>query len=431
MNRSIVSPGRKRAGWRTWVAAAVTILVPVGLIVGFVLYLASGVGAAASLADMQGSPVRVAGPGGDRVYMMTSQWRTFTAARGRGSRSNLLIDVWAFNADDARPVWKQRLVDQRSGVNMGRELLGAQGGVLWLLDGQRLVGLRLADGAVQFDSTSLEAANPQLKGLIPVEARYYKFDRGGLSFTAADGRAWRLTGDGAKAAPAGAEPKDTAPGVTAPVRIAGGNGTSAFYSRGAALLGARWLGLLHEDEIDMFRKAGSLGGLDPQRYPRMKLWSARIVQEKTFFGPRPKYVDFAPLPEAPEFLQPALLAANENRNVPIFARNPDSVFVLHRDRLGDQGKLQLSRVSGPAGKVVWTIDLPVYALEAVMPGERSVVLIGPKAETPLWRSPNDTRPDAVDQLISVDLATGRMGVYGFRVKPGKPGEIPASSTKTP
>jgi hypothetical protein len=64
-----------------------------------------------------------------------------------------------------------------------------------------------------------------------------------------------------------------------------------------------------------------------------------------------------------------------------------------------------------------------------MPGETSVVLMGSRDEPPLFPGYNSTdRAESVDQLVSVDLATGRLGVYGFRIKPTPPHELPASST---
>lgn len=438
MTGSIVSPGKTPGAGRRWIAVGFAVLV--GLLgVWFVASLLGGGGPMASVADMVEEPVRARTPEGDRVFMMTSQWRTWRGPSRRSARGGLMVDVWAFDADTGRPAWRQRIVDNRGGVNMGRKILGAQAGVLWLLDGRQVVGLKLSDGTRAFDAAAIEAANPALRGLMPTEDRYYRFDGTGLTFTAADGRLWRLTGDGAATTPGAEQPdsyvarakvdENAAPGVFVPASTAGGNGTSAFYGRGMDI-GSHWLGLLHEREVEMFR-LGRVGGVAPEQNPRMRLWSARIVQEKTFFGPKPKFVDFAPLPESPEFLQPALLTPNNIHDTPIISLKPDSVFVLHRDRLGAGGKLRLSKVAGPAGKVLWTADLPVETLEAVMPGERSIVLIGRHEQEPLLRRPNDTSRDRVPQLVSVDIATGRMGVYGFRVKPGKAGEIPESSTKAP
>jgi hypothetical protein len=106
---------------------------------------------------------------------------------------------------------------------------------------------------------------------------------------------------------------------------------------------------------------------------------------------------------------------------------PDSVLVLHRDRLGDAGRFRLTRISGPRGKPVWTVDLPLTALEAVMPGESSLVIYGRRDEPPLFA--RDKRPESVDQLVAIDNATGHVSAYGFRIKATKPQDIPPSSTK--
>jgi hypothetical protein len=402
-------------------------------------FMASG-GLVPSPASVQGPPVRAAVAGaGDRVFLMTSQWRTYRTGRSSTGTSytRLFVDVWGFDARTAKPVWRRRLVDDRRGVNMGREILGVQAGVLWLFDGKQLLGLSPSDGAVVADAASLEAANPALKGVTPTELRYIRFDPQGLSFTAADGRDWRLTGQGPATRPDGPrlslDAQRAAPGagVAPRARIAGGNGTWAFYTRGIGVNGTMWLGLLAEPEVSGFRDQGAIGGVDPERYPRTRLWTARIGRKETFFGPRPTFADFKPLPESPEFLTAGLLQDGRCcHETPILLFKPDSVLVLHRDRLGEGSRLRLTRVTGPRGKPAWTVDLPAEALEAVMPGEGALVLLGRRDEPPLFPSRRSSkRPDSVDQLISVDLATGALGVYGFRIAPTEPDDLPESSTK--
>ncbi len=413
------------------VLAAVLVLALIGAGAAWVML---GSGVVPSPASVQGSPVRAATAKGERVMVMTSQWRTY---RTRGSRSGtsytrLLIDVWGFDGA-AKPVWRTRLADERGGVNMGRKLLGVQGGVLWLLDGKALVGLSPETGARVVDTAALEAANPALKGLVPKEERYYRFDPQGLSFTAADGRDWRLTGQGAATAPDGprlttdqerAPPK---PGVVLPARSAGGNGSWAFYARGINIGGKTWLGLMAEPEAAVFKAAGGVGGVDPERYPRTRLWSARIGSKSTFFGPKATLDGFKPLPESPEFLTAGLLQDGRCcSDIPILLFQPDSVLVLHKDRLGEGAHFKLTRVSGPLGKPVWTAELPVSGIEAVMPGEGSVVLLGRRDEPPLFG--REKRPESVDQLVAVDYATGKVGAYGFRVLATKAEDIPPSST---
>ncbi|MEW5683433.1 MAG: PA2928 family protein [Pseudomonadota bacterium] len=415
------------------------LLAFVALIAGVVWLAVGGGGLVASPASIQGEAVRGrTAEAGDRVFLITSQWRTY---RSRASSSGttytrLVIDVWAFDPATARPIWRQRLVDERRGVNMGRAILGLQGGVLWLFDGRSILGLSPKDGARVADNGTFQAANPQLRGVMPTEAKYFRFDPQGLSFTAADGRDWRLTGEGAATRPDGprldtqAQRADPRPGISIPARNAGGNGTWAFYTRGINIGGKTWLGLLAEPEAARFDAQDAIGGVDPQTHPRTRLWTARIGSKSTFFGPRPTISEVRPLPESPEFLTAGLLQDGRCcRDIPILLFRPDSVLVLHRDRLGDQGRLKLTRVSGPLGKTVWSVDLPVQEIEAVLPGETSLVLIGRRDEAPLFRRRDTDRLESIDQLVSVDLATGKLGAYGFRIAPTAPHDLPASSTK--
>jgi len=406
--------------------AAIALPVIIALAIGLIV---AGGGPVASPADVIGPPVRAASRQGDRVYVLTSQWKTFRSAfrSSATSYTDLYVDVWAFDAADARPVWRHRLAKDRSGVNMGRALLGAQGGVLWALDPKGLVGLSLADGAVIADAARIEAANPALKGLIPTEANYFRFDAAGLTFTAADGRNWRLA-EGLKAEPATtALAQAPVAGVVRPAHIAGGNGTYAFMERGLSI-GPRWLGLLDAEEARTFAANGAIGGVDPAGHPRMRLWRASIGSKPTFFGPKPTFGAFAPLPESPEFINSGLLSNGVTNSLPILLFKPDSVLVLHRDRLGDAGRLKLTRLSGPAGKALWTVDLPMQALESVMPGEGSLVLLGARDEPGPRRGPNSRDTVSVDQLVAIDLASGKMGAYGFKILATEPQKIPQSST---
>lgn len=419
---------------RKILAFVAVVVLALGLIGGAVAFLARQ-DLVASTADLSGAPLRLVTADGDRVFVLTSQWKTYRrryGGSGRGSSgysvtyTDLLVDLWAFDAADARPLWRRRVLQERKAVNSGRTLLGAQGGAIWVLDGKRLSGFSPKDGAPVADAAAIEAANPALRGLIPTEAQYYHFDTAGLSFWAADGRAWRLAGPGLRFVTAPERPQPT-PDAIRPARIAGGVGTYAFYERGLDI-GRRWLGLLDEAEARTFLANKVIGGIDPSGHPRVRLWSAEIVQRQTFFGPRTEYVNFAPLPESPEFLHAGLLSENRT-DQPIILRQPDSVLVLHRDRLGKGGHLQLTRIAGPAGRVVWTADLPTEALEAVLPGQDSIVLYGRREEPRNLRRADDPNTVSVGQLVSVDLATGKVGAYGFRLKPTAAEDIPPSSTR--
>lgn len=427
MSDSIISRSpRKPIG--LWIT-----LMVLGVLIGIGTWrLVSNMQPIASPAGIVGPPVRAATPDGDRVMLLTSQWRSFNApSRGLNRRTytDLLMDVWAFDAATGKPVWRRRISADRSGVNMGREILGAQDGVLWVLQPTGLLGLSTLDGAVVADTAKIEAANPALKGLLPTEAQYYVFDAGGLRLTAADGRKWRLAGAGLKAVADSPAPTTPAPGVFLHARVAGGNGTWAFMARGLHTRGL-WLGLMDEEEAKTYGSQNVMGGIDPTTHPRTRLWFSKLGTKQTFFGEQLVYQGFKPYPDSPEFLQGGLLTDNRINALPIMLFKPDSVLVLDRDRLGDKGRLRLTRISGPRGKVIWTADLPMQGVEAVMPGETSIVLTGRRDEETGARKPGD-RLVSVDQLVAIDYATGKMGAYGFLVKSTKPEDIPVSSTVLP
>ena len=72
----------------------------IGLLAAAVVALfVAGCGVVPSPASVVAEPVRATTPAGDRVFLMTSQWKTF---RTRGvssgtSYSRLFVDVWGFD----------------------------------------------------------------------------------------------------------------------------------------------------------------------------------------------------------------------------------------------------------------------------------------------------------------------------------------------
>jgi hypothetical protein len=87
------------------------------------------------------------------------------------------------------------------------------------------------------------------------------------------------------------------------------------------------------------------------------------------------------------------------------------VFVLHMDKLGETGKLRLCRVSGPEGKVQWDVPLPLSVLQAVMPGETSLMFYGCEFTPAPDASPRDPMHTALQRLIAVDMPSGKVTVH--------------------
>ncbi|HYP05518.1 MAG TPA: PA2928 family protein, partial [Bryobacteraceae bacterium] len=236
------------------------------------------------------SPLR----SGDRVFIVTGQWKTNINFQGAGDTvlrtTDLHVDLWSFDARTAEPKWRQRLQTERNGAMMNRELIGAQGDVLWVSTPMGPIAASMTDGAIKANSESIESRNPQLKGLLPRERHYYQFDAQGLLLTTADARKWRLDPETFVASPGQPATGETplGHGVIFP-RYWTPNSTASFVTRSLNIPGY-WLGVLNQEEAASFAKTNSIGGIDLQS--RRSLYGARAVEANNFFGRYLKYQDF-------------------------------------------------------------------------------------------------------------------------------------------
>jgi hypothetical protein len=114
-----------------------------------------------------------------------------------------------------------------------------------------------------------------------------------------------------------------------------------------------------------------------------------------------------------KFLMAGLLAAGAGsyeKQTALWRREPDSVFVLSRDRLGEEGRLQLARISGPAGKPVWSTALPLANMSAWLPGENHAMMLGPDPSA--QRSPMaEQGENPVMQIVAINLKTGALNTF--------------------
>jgi hypothetical protein len=393
--------------------------------------------------DILGGPVRVADEHGDRLYYLTSQWEKRISRVGgarysssRRTTSWLFIDLWALDAATAQPVFRKRI--KKDKVNGDEIAMGVEQGILWARIPE-LVGIRLADGVIVADSAKIEERNPSVKGLMPKppgvgmflteEMQPLKFDPdAGMIVRLDDARKVRidpLTLEATPYVPLSEEKKRAAKankkdGVekaatrTKVERLSNGMEWRAMV-RGVTM--ARpddeqdWLGLIADSELAdaTSRKAIShqVNFSEPMRH---RLYRARFKQVEDFFGVGMRFVDPAPLPESPEFLMGGLLTQETptwDQQTAMWRRNPDSVFVLSRDRLGEAGRMQVARISGPAGKPVWSTALPLSAVSAWLPGERHALMLGPDPSAE--RSPMaEENENASMQVVSIDLETGEL-----------------------
>jgi hypothetical protein len=285
------------------------------------------------------------------------------------------------------------------------------------------------------DGARIDAANPAMAGKRVNDPGYIAFGRHGLQLTLSDATQWRIDAADLRAAPRDTPVRDPR-GIVPPADYARG-ASSTFMTR-ALPIGERWLGLLTEQEAELYRNPPVVPGRAPGERPGAmqqfleanhvppplhqpapqpyRLWSARVVQVTAAppdwprewpdnWGTRPQFSAYEVLPDAPSFLRAGLLRESGKHDQALWYRQPDSVLVLHSDRLGKEGRLQLTRISGPAGKPVWSVVLPMDDLHAVMHKEQALVLLG--SEPPFASADQKTVAQGPHLgLVRVDIPTG-------------------------
>lgn len=418
---------------RHWRATLAIIGIP--LLIALLLF---GIGAyldfaSATLPRLQGAPVAVRVDGADRVLLITRQQRTgFTWGRNsrRGSERYFVHEIWSFDAATAQPLWHRRLPLPRQSTSAAP--LGSDDGLLWLHANTGLLGVSTRDGAVVADHAAIEAKNPALRGLLPTEQRWYQLDRG-LVFTAADARIHRLDARSLRALQienVDAEPQwdeDTQP-------VAYWTPTATYvFQKGGLVRGDQWFGLLAPEEAEVYRTRESLPSDRASSDKRVRLYRAQTREvsnepanwPKDFggdWGKRKVMSGLAPLPVKTDYLDGGLLSGGSSNSPPLRASDPDSLLILHRDRLGEAGKLQITRVDF-AGNQIWNAPLPLSILQCVMRFDQRRILLFGRAYTP---NPDqrlrDPYHDAQEWLLSLDLHDGELHGYNLaRRQPLEPG----------
>jgi hypothetical protein len=119
------------------------------------------------------------------------RWRR--ASDSSRARQLLHVDLWAFDARTAAPVWKKRLrtFEDRGGLMF--EVLGLDGETLWLFV-REPIAVAVRDGTVLADGARLEELNPTLAGKRVDEPGYVAFGGQGLQLTLTDATQWAVSG---------------------------------------------------------------------------------------------------------------------------------------------------------------------------------------------------------------------------------------------
>ena len=391
---------------RTLAFLGLGFLALVGLVAVLYYYSESGF----TPLSLESPPVFTRDEAGERVYLLTTHRETYRSAghsRTRVKRSDQRVELWAIDPATARPLWRNRFRTTRDGEIRDRVLLGVHGDTIWILTAGKLVALTATNGALKASPNDLEALNPDLSGLMPTDPRYYTFDERGLHITTKDARTWLFNPDTLKAS---ADSTETpAPeGAFEPVVFLHA-GTWNHLSRGLDSPG-HWVGLLTDEEAVTFEKNNALGGLTSD--VRRRLWRARSHPPGNAYGALPDYYELTPLTGGLDFLDGGLLGEHNVMDPPPPFRlsAPDSVLVLHREHLGESGKLRLARVTTNEGNAVWETTLPLTVVQSVIPAEGTVVLFGAEFMEN-YPAMGDIVRNAPERLVSVNLETGATHVH--------------------
>jgi hypothetical protein len=285
--------------------------------------------------------------------------------------------------------------------------------VVWLFLNDGPVAVSSKDGSTLADRSTIEQRNPGLRDLIPKDLDFYAYDDG-LVIIAADARRFRIRAPDYKAEPYVAPNDEYFRNVQfMATRWNGGYHTRDFLVR-QMMLGDRWIGFFNEKEAadagdDGFGDKIATGepGSNPDRVyyetsqARRTFWSGRIGKTKEFSeGTHDRLFDVTRIPDAPEFLEAGLLAQQGTKH-PLRLQNPDGFIVLHRTRLGEEGRLALTRLDENF-KAQWTATLPFHDLLNRYESSGHLLLYGTVQQT------EQGVTGTSEHLVALNLADGKM-----------------------
>jgi len=385
--------------------------------------------------EVQGPPAMVDDGGQLRLWTLSKQEEKRQVGVGGGSTRNTVhwrtdtffhFSVRAIDPVSGETAWTQRLLSlgdpEAKGTAPSRvigsavdaRMLGQDGAVVWLLIGAAPFAVSASNGEILADTGKLEQLNPELKGLLPSEARHFGFDQG-LVFMSADARQFVVSGAGFKAAPYAPAP---APASEPGQLLANGRhemvpmlpiGENPLRQ---TTLGGQWLGLYSQKEAADIADDDDGSTL---RYPwsvdnegalaRRTFWRARTETVRHFDDRYERLTDLAPIAGAPTFLK-GRFASDGRSGQPMQLDNPAGVLVWHSTRMDSAGRLALARLDENL-QTVWKTELPLSETDMIrrlqtwpVPGH--LVVVGELQSEEAGVTHRD------DYLVSINLATGKL-----------------------
>ncbi len=370
-----------RGSWRTFHLLAAALLLLVACSRGHL-----------EPAQVQGPPAMVDDGGKPRLWVLTKQEEVRQVGVGGGGRTRMdwrsdtffHFGVQAFDPLTAKPLWHKRLrtfgdPDAKGaapsrviGSAVDARLLGQDGDIVWLLIGEAPFAVDVVDGSIVADGDKLQQVNPELKGLLPSEAKHYGFNQG-LVLMAADARQFVIRGSGQKAVaytppppPAAPEGRLQANGTreVVPTRPLGENPSRQVT------LGGQWLGLYSEKEAaDAGRDDWGRNlrypyrVIDEGRLARRTFWRAKVITAQRFDDRFERLSELTPIPGAPTFLK-GRFKTDPKTGEALLLSDPEGVLVWHSTRIDDAGRLAMTRLDADL-RSVWKAELPLSETDLV------------------------------------------------------------------
>lgn len=393
--------------------------------------------------EVQGAPLMAAVDGKPLLLVLTKQEERRVLRIGGGGRSSSTerrdtlfhFDLRAYEPATATPLWRARLATFNDpkmatsarttriiGSATSGFLLGQEGDRVWLQIAESPLAVAARDGAVRVDAEAIEAANPELAGRLPSEARFYGFDRG-LVVHAADARRWVVRGPALKAEPWAPATPAAAP---APLKANGMPKVVPLRPFGdaptrLAVIDGKRIGLYTPNEAvaaanDPFgdRLAYPYSILDEGASSRRSFWTVRTEQVQRFDERFEHIRRLEPVAGSPVFLRGRFLKQLPGETAAV-AKNPDGVFVWHSSRMDDAGRLSLTRLNTRL-EPLWTIELPLSESGTAnrvrywLLGEH-VVAMGQ------WRREIDHQVSRHPHLVSIAMSDGTMVAHNLGLEP--------------
>lgn len=381
--------------------------------------------------EMHGGPVVTDVATNPSIVVLTSHRETQRITTGRNATyaynySDLHWDLFAFNAKDLSKRWITRLTTIRRGArNIQAAIIGVSNNTVWVFaDG--LAGVSLSDGEVIGDAESIEALNPQLRGVMPSSRKQIYFDNG-LMIVAADGRSWRINNETLRAT------LDTS---STPVKssllgepISRGTDSmnvlpivlhtqyQSFKTR-SFVVGDTWYGMMHASEVEQQRR-------DPHTQDfnsaiRFRLWSTPLRDTlDRMRNPARLPLDFKPIDASPEFLRGGLLSVPDasGRERVVGIANPTRFIVVHQDRIDRDAKQSLTCLALD-GRACWDAPLEMrvatgFALLSRARAEDWALIVTGLAPSTSGDLMTDSSGDDMPVLARVNIADGRVTRFRF------------------